>query len=64
MRGKEPIDVFLTENKNTDADTRGCHTHAVSQTLTPEGVTRIVSSTGVVSPEERGVSPPVDGGVR
>ena len=47
MRGKEPIDVFLTENK----------------TLTPEGVTRIVSPTRVVSPEERGVSPPVDGGV-
>ena len=30
MRGKEPIDVFLTENKNTDADTRGCHTSSVN----------------------------------
>jgi len=44
--------VFLTENKNTDtdADTRGCHTHAVSRTR-------------AVSTEERGVSPPVDGSV-
>ena len=32
MRGKEPIDVFLTENKNTDADTRGCHTCSVNDT--------------------------------
>ena len=39
MRGKEPIDVFLTENKKTDADTGGCHTHAVSTetvTVSPE----------------------------
>ena len=43
MRGKEPIDVFLTENKKTDADTGGCHTHAVSRTR-------------AVSTEERGVS--------
>ena len=51
MKGKEPIDVFLTENKML--------------TLTPEGVTRVVSPIRVVSTVtmERGVSPPVDGGV-
>ena len=54
MRREEPIDVFLTENKKTDADT---DTRRVSQAVSR---TRVVSSAGAV---ELGVSPPVDGGV-
>ena len=32
MKGEEPIDVFLTENKktDTDADTEGCHTCSIN----------------------------------
>ena len=48
MTGEEPIDVFFTENKKTDADT---DTGRVS---------RAVSTAGAV---ELGVSPPADGGV-
>ena len=40
MRGKEPIDVFLTENKNTDADTRGCHMYGVTDTSSVNSVAR------------------------
>ena len=34
MKGKEPIKVFLTENKktNTDADTGGFHTCSITDT--------------------------------
>ena len=40
MRGKEPIDGFLTENKNTDADTRGCHTSSVNSVARASGDSR------------------------
>ena len=54
MRGEEPIDVFFTENKKTDAYT---DTRRVSQAVS---LTRVVSTAVTV---ELGVSPPVDGGV-
>ena len=51
MRGKEPIDVFLTENKNTDADTRGCHMYGVTDTSSVNGNSNSVAR---VSGDNRG----------